>query len=63
MERMSESDQTLAWIESYREKHFQEWKEVEDIVRLSRELGLEGYRLSGTIDEPAFFSVDVAASK
>jgi len=63
-EPKSESDdQIVAWIEDYKIKHLQEWKEIEEIIRLCRELGLRGYMLSGTIDEPAFFSVDVAVSQ
>jgi hypothetical protein len=60
---MSESDRIEVWIKSYMDMHTREWKEVEEIIRLSRELGLKGYTLSGTDDKPAFFSVDAIANK
>jgi len=61
--RVSESDRIAVWIRSYMDMHAREWKEVEEIIRLSRELGLEGYTLSGTNDRPAFFSVNAIANK
>jgi len=53
IEKKGETDEGLfEWVRKFKEEHIEEWKKIEEIQKILVELGVRGYQLSGTIENP-----------